>query len=179
MDGKNVVIEIVKGGGLQLITGTYVHPDLLPYIASWAGLNSKQLYSLCVIILRTIDQEQIDSFRIKCNNMLLNIKKREKCKGFVYILYNPVFLHYGSHMYKVGFTISLDNRLKSYVSSCPEDYTYVYTTEVDGEEVEQRTHKILAPFHFAKEFFKCPLDVIKEAIETAKQTKDTNIRELE
>jgi hypothetical protein len=36
---KNDLVIVIKGGKLEKITGTYVHPDIIPHIASWASHN--------------------------------------------------------------------------------------------------------------------------------------------
>ena len=42
-DGSNPSTILIKGGNNDLIRGTYVHPLLIPHIASWISLNKKNL----------------------------------------------------------------------------------------------------------------------------------------
>ena len=89
--------------------------------------------------------------------------------GYIYVLYNEVYEHYGKDVYKIGRTTNLSRRLTAYVTSYVEPSEYVYSKEAeDMENDEQVVFKKLEEYRMSKkrEFFKCELSEIKEAIDS-------------
>lgn len=63
--------------------------------------------------------------------MIKNIsldKKDVSLRGYLYCLWNRMFLAYGEHVYKLGRTSCLESRLGNYVTSYIEPSEYKYTT---------------------------------------------------
>jgi len=134
--------------GLDNIKGTYVHIELLPHIADWCGVD-----------IRDNDIVQ------KCQLVKNELKRQKTAKnGYVYVLSAPMFSHYGSNVYKVGYTEDLKQRMRQFIG-IPER-RYVYTKEVDSMEYEQKTHALLCAFRLFDdhELFDAPLELIIEMI---------------
>lgn len=89
-------------------------------------------------------------------------------KGHVYCLYNEVYEHYGSNVYKLGKSQDVNQRLKSYTTS------YIEPSVIEHESVELANYVLAENILFSilgkyrvkpnREFFDCHLDKIKHTI---------------
>lgn len=90
--------------------------------------------------------------------------------GFVYVLYNECFEHYGTGVYKLGMTNDPQKRLGQYTTSYihPSEYLLLHETD-NALEIEQRVFKELKSKRISskREFFRCSLDDVKAAIDRA------------
>ena len=88
-------------------------------------------------------------------------------KGYVYVLYNPMFEKYGE-CYKIGQTKNIKRRLHDYATPYPEKCEIKYITdELDNyKEIEKKVHRFLSEFRMNgnREFFQCNLNIIIECI---------------
>ena len=72
--------------GLNSVRGTYVHPEVLPHIALWCGIN--------------IDDSEVVQ---QCQTIQNQIKREKASKsGYIYVLSAPMFSYYGANVYKIG-----------------------------------------------------------------------------
>ena len=98
----------------------------------------------------------------------VRMKKIRPQKHFIYVLHNPVFLHYGPNVYKIGYSTNVKDRLKSYSTYYIQKSRMLYSKEVTSKECEAQLHDIMAAYRVEKnrEFFDCPLSQVKEFIES-------------
>ena len=107
------------------------------------------------------------------DKLLLNTHKlreaREPVRCFVYIMHNPIFQYYGPNVYKVGYSNDPMRRKNDDSTILLEDSSIVYQREVPSKSYERKVHKLLGNYRMkkTKEFFDCPINVIKTAIEYA------------
>jgi len=77
----------------------------------------------------------------------------------------------GSEIYKVGCTRDVESRRRTYLSYWPLGCDVKYSRHcVNGRKVESFVHRALSTYrfgHHGREFFKCPLDLIKATIDSA------------
>jgi len=89
-------------------------------------------------------------------------------KGIVYVLWNPVFNHYGE-CYKIGCTNDIKTRMKGYTTSYIEACIIKYKTDLreDYKNLEKKIHSVLVDYRVKtkREFFKVSLNIIIETIE--------------
>ncbi len=94
-------------------------------------------------------------------------------KGYLYILYNPVFKEYGENVYKLGRTVNLTNRLKSYTTSFIEPSSFLYSSKCFHSSIkaERILFFVLRKYRIRdqREFFNIELQT---AIETIKQIEE-------
>lgn len=92
--------------------------------------------------------------------------------GELYCLYNPVYLHYGNDVYKLGCSSNADKRLFSYITS--------YLDPCEYKERIKVKHYVLAEkllFYYLRkdrispnrEFFKINLEMVKKTFENVKK----------
>ena len=107
------------------------------------------------------------------DKLLLNTHKlreaHEPVRCFVYIMHNPIFKYYGPNVYKVGYSNDPMRRKNDDSTILLEDSIIVYQREVPSKSYERKVHKLLGNYRMkkTKEFFDCPINVIKTAIEYA------------
>ena len=94
--------------------------------------------------------------------------KPKSVKHFIYILHNPMFLHYGPNVYKIGYSENVKDRVKSYETGYVEPSTVVFSKEVPSKQCERKLHKMMAKYRInpKREFFNCPLSRVKQFIGT-------------
>ena len=87
---------------------------------------------------------------------------------FLYIIHNPVFVHYGPNVYKVGYSTDVERRVTDRSAFLLEECTVLYKKQVSSMKDERKLHEILNNYRMRqnREFFDCPLDVIKEAMDS-------------
>jgi hypothetical protein len=112
---------------------------------------------------------------MNCEDNIINEKDNNEYYGYIYVLYNPIFNFYGE-CYKVGCTNNIESRIKSYSTSYPEPCELKYTSVKLKYYyiVESMIHKELKEYRMnsRREFFKCSLEVIKEAINKIQNKPD-------
>ena len=98
----------------------------------------------------------------------LRVDSKPDAPCFLYILHNPVFQFYGPNVYKVGYSCDPSRRKNDGGAMLLHESTIVYQKEVPLRDYETRLHKLLEQYRIKKsrEFFDCPLDVIKETIDS-------------
>jgi hypothetical protein len=92
-------------------------------------------------------------------------------EGYVYVLYNPIYDSYGE-IYKIGQAKNINDRLKSYSTSYPEESEIKYSIKHPYyKELEKVVHLTLKEHRMSsnREFFKCSLDIIKYTIDKVKE----------
>ncbi|MBY0540247.1 MAG: GIY-YIG nuclease family protein [Campylobacterales bacterium] len=88
--------------------------------------------------------------------------------GYVYCMKNIIFNFYGDNLFKIGNSLDCDKRLIQYTSSYPEPSEFVVISEL----LFDKSFAELLLFHYLKsylfkpdrEFFKCELKIIQQAI---------------
>ena len=97
----------------------------------------------------------------------LRNNKRKSENHYVYVLHNPMFLHYGPNVYKIGYSTNMDERIKSLSTGYVEDSVIVYYKEVVSQKCESKLHKMMNDYRMKcnREFFDCPLSLVKEFME--------------
>ena len=68
--------------------------------------------------------------------------------GYIYVLHHPSF---GTNIYKIGQTNDLSNRLQTYNTASPVNYSYVYCTFVDHleQKIEKDIYSILEKYRIS------------------------------
>lgn len=104
-------------------------------------------------------------------------------KGYLYCLWNRMFTSYGEHVYKLGRTSCLQNRLNNYVTTYIEPSEYKYTTNRVFENSchAERLLFFLLRRHRVKknrEFFNVSLDTIIETMKKIEAMSDEKITKL-
>lgn len=97
----------------------------------------------------------------------LRINSKKAKSHFVYVLHNPMFLHYGPDVYKVGYTQDTNARVKAFSTGYLEPSTMVYYKQVPSKRCELKLHKMMSKYRLSedREFFDCPLPMIKDFME--------------
>ena len=91
-------------------------------------------------------------------------------EGYLYVLYNPIYEKYGE-IYKIGQASNIRDRLGSYSTYYPEQSEIKYSIKhLYYKEIEKIVHLTLKEYRMAsnREFFKCNLELIKDAIDKVK-----------
>lgn len=105
------------------------------------------------------------------NNQKPKINPR---KGIIYVIRA---LNDNSTLYKIGKTINLKNRLKSYNSGLANDIEIVLVYECDDIDQVEKCIKVMmknAQYRKYKEVYKVDIDIIKKAIDNC----DSKIKEI-
>ena len=93
----------------------------------------------------------------------------EQQRGYLYVLYNPVYASYGNNVYKLGKALDCQQRLKGYVTSYLEPCEIKYQSRLIPYHGRGRTilFSRLRNFRMKKnrEFFQCELTLIQKQIE--------------
>ena len=92
-------------------------------------------------------------------------------EGYVYVMYNPIYDRYGE-IYKIGQAKDINERLKSYSTSYPEESEIKYSIKHPYyKELEKVVHLKLKNYrmNIKREFFTCSLDIIIDVINEAKE----------
>lgn len=100
-----------------------------------------------------------------------NIEDGEKdehiSQGVIYVLWNPMFAHYGE-CYKIGRSRNIKQRLTQYTTVYPEKSEVKFLSEIrqDVCALEKAIHKRLNEFRMSsqREFFKCNIEFIISTI---------------
>ena len=94
--------------------------------------------------------------------------KTKAVKHFVYVMHNPMFLHYGPNVYKIGYTENVKRCVKDYKTGYIEESTVVFSKQVPSKECERKLHKLMTMYRInpKREFFNCPLSRVKQFIDT-------------
>ena len=103
-------------------------------------------------------------------------------KGYLYILFNESYKHYGDSTYKFGRTQNLRNRIFTYNTSFVHDSMYLHTSREFNDSVEaervlfflMRKYRVKAN----KEFFNIPLEKGKEYINKVSSLSDKTIERI-
>lgn len=89
-------------------------------------------------------------------------------EGYLYCLFNVMFLYYGKDVYKLGCCINVKNRLKGYITSYISDSEIKYTSEkiIDIYLAETILFNKLEKYRMIhnREFFNCKLEIIIKTI---------------
>jgi len=104
-------------------------------------------------------------------------------KGFLYVMWNKMFLSYGEHVYKLGRTSCLESRLNNYVTSYIDPCEYKYTSNRIFEnsiQAERLLFFLLRRFRLRKnrEFFKADLDLVIETVKKIEAISDEKIEKM-
>lgn len=90
-------------------------------------------------------------------------------EGYLYCMYNEVYIFYGNNVYKLGQTNDFDIRLKGYCTPYIKPCELMYLSEKIRNKVlaENILFEILAEYRItdSREFFKCDLNIIQNAID--------------
>ena len=97
----------------------------------------------------------------------IRTNKTEIEKHYIYVLHNPVFLHYGPNVYKIGYSKNVERRVRDYITFYIDEPEIVYRKEVTSQDCETQLHRLMDAYRIKKtrEFFDCPLQKIIEFIE--------------
>ena len=92
-----------------------------------------------------------------CNN------KTKDVKHYLYVMHNPIFLHYGKDVYKIGYSTNVQWCATDYSTGYIEESKIVYYKEVMSRECETRLYKIMDVYRMnpKRDFFNCPLEQVK------------------
>ena len=99
----------------------------------------------------------------------LSVKEKKKNKlHFLYIIHNPMFLYYGPNVYKVGYSTDVERRVNDSPAFLLEKCTVLYKKQVSSMKDEKKVHAVLKKYRMRpdREFFDCPLELIKQAIDS-------------
>jgi hypothetical protein len=108
---------------------------------------------------------------------ILKLKSRlykNKNTGYIYILHNDMFQHYGSNVYKIGCSNYPHKRLLDFTTSypLPSKIIYISTQFEDKLKAEKTLFKLIKPYRMEKnrEFFQLELEEIIENINKVENT---------
>jgi hypothetical protein len=97
--------------------------------------------------------------------------------GYIYILYNNMFDHFGNNVYKVGETIDINNRIKGYTTCYidPVEIKYLSKQLTNKSLAEAMVFNKLSKYRINsnREFFKCEVDIIISVINNIETQFDT------
>ena len=103
-------------------------------------------------------------------------------KGYLYILFNESYKHYGDSTYKFGRTQNLRNRIFTYNTSFVHDSMYLHTSREfnDSIEAERVLFFLMKEYRIKnnKEFFKISLDKGIEFIDKVSNLSDKTIERI-
>ena len=112
----------------------------------------------------------------------MNSIKPSTTKGYLYILFNESYKHYGDSTYKFGRTQNLRNRIFTYNTSFVHDSKYLHTSREfkDCTEAERVLFFLMREYRIKanKEFFKIPLDKGIEFINKVSNLSDKTIERI-
>ena len=116
-------------------------------------------------LLLEMTQATYDDLLIKTHKLRTKNTKTEK--HYIYVMHNPVFLHYGPNVYKIGYSKNVERRMRDYFTSYIDEPEIVYRREVVSQDCEKQLHRLMESYRVKKtrEFFDCPLQNIIEYIE--------------
>ena len=116
-------------------------------------------------LILEMTQSAYDDLLIKTHKLRTKNTKTEK--HYIYVMHNPVFLHYGPNVYKIGYSKNVERRMHDYFTSYIDEPELVYHKEVASQDCEMQLHRIMECYRVKKtrEFFDCPLPKIIEFIE--------------
>ncbi len=100
--------------------------------------------------------------------------------GYVYVLHNPIYNYYGE-VYKIGQTKDLNARIKSYITSYPEEPEIKYSIYcINYKSIEKEIHEKLKEYRINtnREYFKCSFDLIKNVFDFYSTVREDHIEEL-
>ena len=99
---------------------------------------------------------------------VLRKPKPKAVKHYIYVMHNPMFLHYGPNVYKIGYSENVERRVKDYETSFIESSTVVFSKEVPTKQCKRKLHKMMTEYRInpKREFFNCPLSRVKQLIDT-------------
>ena len=104
-------------------------------------------------------------------------------KGYLYILNNDVFKKYGEHVYKLGRTCNLKNRLNSYTTSYIDKSNFSHTSTREFKNsiyAERVLFYVLRNNRLSekREFFCVEFDLAKSSIERLCNLEDKQIERM-
>jgi len=89
-------------------------------------------------------------------------------KGFIYVMFNEVFNHYGPNVYKIGKAQNIQSRMKAYTTSYIKPIEVIFSSSIvsDYSIAEKEIHNRLNKFRLAsnREFFSIELELITKTI---------------
>lgn len=97
---------------------------------------------------------------------------KKATEHFLYVLHNPAYMYYGPNVYKLGYSRKPITRAKRGGNSMLlDDSDIIHKVHVAERCAESMLFEIMEKFRIRKnrEFFDCPLEKIKEFMETAKK----------
>ncbi len=128
------------------------------------------------IIIKKITINNENCLFIYLDNLAKNVYNydmKNGTSGYLYCLYNEIFAHYGDNVYKLGKTINIKRRLGGYSTPYIEPCKMILKSElfVNYSMAEKVLFYKLQKYRVKKkrEFFKCPLDEIKKALNNVKE----------
>ena len=94
------LINVVTGGQIEVVRGSYVHRDIAVNVALWCGVDIQ------------------DNDVLQNNQRAENELKRQQTSqsGYVYVLQAPMFSYYGQNVYKIGYTVNLRKRMHGFIA---------------------------------------------------------------
>ena len=103
-------------------------------------------------------------------------------KGYLYVLYNPIFVTYGEDVYKLVSTNNLDNRLNGYTTSFIDKSQFLYTSRClhDAVKGERVLFFLLKNYRInnKREFFDLGIDIIIKHIKQIEECSDIQINSI-
>ena len=116
-------------------------------------------------LLLEMTQVAYDDLLIKTHN--LRARKSTTEKHYIYVMHNPMFLHYGPNIFKIGYSKNIERRMHNYFTGYIDEPELVYRKEVASKDCETQLHRLMDAYRIKKtrEFFDCPLQKIIEFIE--------------
>ena len=111
------------------------------------------------------------------------IGHKSENKGYLYCMWNKMFLTYGDDVFKLGRTSCLQSRLNNYVTSYVEPCEYKYSSNRVFENsiyAERVMFFLLRRFRIKKnrEFFKVSLDMVIDTIKKLEAMSDEKIEKM-
>lgn len=114
---------------------------------------------------------------------ITNKTTSEQYKGYLYCLWNRMFLSYGSNVFKLGRTSCLESRINNYTTSYIDPSEYKYTTNrvfVNSLQAERLLFFLLRRNRVRKnrEFFNLDLEVIIDTMKKIETISDEKIEKM-
>ena len=153
---KSVVIKLIKQ---NINTCDFCITELCVKTTGRGGHNKKYI---------TINPSAYEYLKSKAQSHL-SVKEKKKNKlHFLYIIHNPMFLYYGPNVYKVGYSTDVERRVNDSPAFLLEKCTVLYKKQVSSMKDEKKVHAVLKKYRMRpdREFFDCPLELIKQAIDS-------------
>jgi len=109
--------------------------------------------------------------------------KKDQLQGYLYCMWNKMFLTYGEDVFKLGRTSCLQSRLNNYVTSYIEPCEYKYSSNrvfQNSMYAERVMFFLLRRFRIKKnrEFFKVSLDTVIEIMKKLEAMSDEKIEKI-